>query len=111
MIAGSPVLHIEGNLDVSAAPAVRDAFFDLPAGARIVIDLSDVAFLDSAGLGSLIGGIRRTRERGGEAVICCPRTRLARVIEVAGVTRTVPVLSTVEESFAALAAEDGSDEG
>ncbi len=40
---------------------------------RLVIDLSRVPFIDSAGLGALIGGIRRTRELGGQVAVACSR--------------------------------------
>ncbi len=109
--AHSAVLHFSGELDSAASPGARQAFADLPPGARVVIDLSDVTFVDSAGLGTLIGGIRRSRERGGDAAICSPNTRITRVFHVTGVDRMVPIVATVEDGVSVLTPPDDRCDG
>jgi anti-sigma B factor antagonist len=72
----------------------------------LLIDLSGVSFLDSAGLGALIGGIRRTREMGGAVAVACGRPTLIRLLRTTGFDRLVPVADTVEEAAAALKSPD-----
>jgi anti-sigma B factor antagonist len=64
--------------------------------------MSEVPFVDSAGLGALIGGIRRTREAGGEVAVCCNRPTLVRLLHTTGFDRIVTVAETIEEAAAAL---------
>ncbi|MGH9075802.1 MAG: STAS domain-containing protein, partial [Acidimicrobiales bacterium] len=53
-----------GELDAFTVSQFRQALGDLASTPRLLIDLSAVPFVDSAGLGALIGGIRRARELG-----------------------------------------------
>ena len=73
-----------------------------PTAEALLIDLSDVPFMDSAGLGALIGGIRRTREAGGEVAVACSRPSLTRLLHTTGFDRIVPVAESVDEAAAAL---------
>jgi anti-sigma B factor antagonist len=70
---------------------------------RVVIDLSEVPFMDSAGLGALIGGIRRAREHGGEVAVACSRPTLTRLLHTTGFDRIVPVTETLDAAVAAVA--------
>ncbi|MBV8692858.1 MAG: STAS domain-containing protein, partial [Actinobacteria bacterium] len=57
---------------------------------------------DSAGLGALIGGIRRARELGGDVAVSCSRPTLTRLLRTTGFDRIVTVAETLEEAAAAL---------
>ena len=61
-----------------------------PPRQRLLIDLSAVPFMDSAGLGALIGGIRRAREAGGDVAVACSRPTLTRLLHTTGFDRIVP---------------------
>lgn len=52
-------------------------------------------FIDSAGLGALIGGIRRIRELGGRVAISCPRAGMLRLFHTTGFDRIAPVAPSV----------------
>ena len=80
----------------------RDALGSVADAEALLIDLSDVPFMDSAGLGALIGGIRRTRESGGEVAVACSRASLTRLLHTTGFDRIVPVAESVEEAAQAL---------
>ena len=65
-----------GELDAYTVGQFREALGELSSQPRVLIDLSEVPFMDSAGLGALIGGIRRAREADGEVAVACSRPRV-----------------------------------
>ncbi|MET0159846.1 MAG: STAS domain-containing protein, partial [Acidimicrobiales bacterium] len=85
----------------------REHLGGLAGEAAVIIDLSGVPFMDSAGLGALIGGIRRTREAGGDVAVACGRPTLTRLLHTTGFDRIVAVTETVEAAATALATETG----
>ena len=91
-----------GELDAYTVGQFRDALAELAAVKRLLIDLSEVPFMDSAGLGALIGGIRRAREHGGEVAVACSRPTLTRLLHTTGFDRIVPVTETLEAAVTAL---------
>ena len=93
-----------GELDAYTVASFRDALGLLADSPRVVIDLSDVPFMDSAGLGALIGGIRRAREHGGEVAVACSRPTLTRLLHTTGFDRIVPVTDTLEAAVDAVTA-------
>ena len=78
-----------GELDAYTVGAFRESLASLAEVKRLLIDLSDVPFMDSAGLGALIGGIRRTREAEGAVVVACNRPPLTRLLHTTGFDRIV----------------------
>ena len=91
-----------GELDAFTVAQFREALAALDGPQRLVIDLSEVPFMDSAGLGALIGGIRRVREAGGEVAVVCNRPTLTRLLHTTGFDRIVPVTDTVDDALGAL---------
>ncbi len=101
---GHTVCRPVGELDAYTVGQFRESLGDLANAGRLLIDLSEVPFMDSAGLGALIGGIRRAREAGGEVAVACSRPTLTRLLHTTGFDRIVPVTETLDEAAAALAA-------
>lgn len=99
---GYTVCRPVGELDAYTVTAFRESLGELAGHPQVVIDLSDVPFMDSAGLGALIGGIRRARENGGEVAVACRRPTLTRLLHTTGFDRIVPVTQSVEDAAAAL---------
>jgi anti-sigma B factor antagonist len=91
-----------GELDAYTVTDFRQSLGELATRPAVVIDLSEVPFMDSAGLGALIGGIRRARENGGEVAVACSRPTLTRLLHTTGFDRIVPVTETLAEAAAAL---------
>ena len=91
-----------GELDAYTVTHFRDTLGELASHPRVVIDLSEVPFMDSAGLGALIGGIRRAREQGGDVAVACSRPTLTRLLHTTGFDRIVPVTETLESAVSAL---------
>ena len=91
-----------GELDAYTVGQFRDALGELADKRYLLIDLSSVPFMDSAGLGALIGGIRRAREVGGDVAVCCNRPTLVRLLHTTGFDRIVTVTETLEEAARSL---------
>jgi anti-sigma B factor antagonist len=91
-----------GELDAYTVAQFREALTELAEYRFILIELSDVPFMDSAGLGALIGGIRRARDNDGDVAVACNREALTRLLHTTGFDRIVPVCETVEEAVIAL---------
>jgi len=80
----------------------REKLTELAETSQLLIDLSEVPFMDSAGLGALIGGIRRVRDNDGAVAVVSARATLTRLLQTTGFDRIVPVTETVEEAVEAL---------
>jgi anti-anti-sigma factor len=93
---------LSGEIDAASVASVRTAFTHVAAQQHVVLDLSKVTFIDSSGLGAIIGGLRRVREAGGRAVITGASRSIDRMLVTTGVIRLVPVAPTVEDALALL---------
>ncbi|MPZ91006.1 MAG: anti-sigma factor antagonist [Actinobacteria bacterium] len=94
------VLVPVGDLDVYTVGSLRDALGkmiedDTP---RVVVDLDGVPFMDSSGLGALMGGVRRLREAGGDLAIACTREQHLKLFTITGFGEGVSIAPTVEEA-------------
>jgi anti-sigma B factor antagonist len=92
-----------GELDAFTVGQFRESLTDLGGGGRLLIDLSGVPFLDSAGLGALIGGVRRAREAGGDVAVYGARPAVARLLHTTGFDRVASVSESEEDAAKALA--------
>jgi anti-sigma B factor antagonist len=91
-----------GELDAFTVAQFREALTELGSGDRLLIDLSGVPFLDSAGLGALIGGVRRSREAGGDIAVFGARPAVARLLHTTGFDRVASVSESEDEASRAL---------
>jgi anti-sigma B factor antagonist len=112
---GWTVLAVTGELDLAAAPRVRHAVLQVvpplfarpPAEPpRVVIDLASVEFLDSAGLGVVLGAVRRARAAGGTAAVVVASAPVRDLFVVLGLPLVIPVRSSLDEVLADAAAGD-----
>jgi anti-sigma B factor antagonist len=89
---GSAVVKIAGDLDLYTAPEAAEALATLPAGARHVLaDLTELSFVDSAGISTLLAAERRLRGRGGSLTLLVDDLRVLRVLEVTGLDRYLAI--------------------
>lgn len=98
-----------GEIDAYTVGSFREALTNLAESDRLLIDLSDVPFMDSAGLGALIGGIRKVREANGAVAVSCDRPALIRLLHTTGFDRIVPVTETLEDGVDALDDQQAGD--
>jgi len=92
----------EGELDAYSVAQFRDAFIEVGDEPRLVVNLAGVQFMDSAGLGALIGGIRKVRDNNGRISVFCDRANITRLLHTTGFDRIVPVTDDLAEAIAAL---------
>src|SRR5918911_1906268 len=97
------VLAVKGEVDVYTAPRLREKLVELVSQGKhkIVVDLEGVDFLDSTGLGVLVGGLKRVRSHDGELALVCTKSRILKVFEITGLTRVFPMYGSVDEAVTA----------
>jgi anti-sigma B factor antagonist len=89
-------------LDALNVSAFRFALADMAGTDALVIDLSGVSFIDSAGLGAIVGGVRRARGRGTRVAVLCARPSPAHILRTAGIDTIVGVFLTIAEAEVAV---------
>ena len=103
------VLELHGDADLHAAPELRERLNAAIDGqtAGVVVDLSDVTFLDSTALGVLVGGMKRLRATRRPLRLAAPRTEIRRLLEITLLDRVLGVDPTREDSLAVVAPRAG----
>ncbi|TKR22634.1 STAS domain-containing protein [Cellulomonas hominis] len=97
------VLRVHGRLTMAAAGELKAAVDREVADGRtlVVVDLSDTAFLDSSGLGALVGGLRTARAAGGDLRIAGVGQQVRTVLELTTMDRVLRPYATVEDAVGA----------
>lgn len=95
-------VHGAGRLNMAGAPALRNTVAQVIAGGatRVVLDLGGTEFMDSSGLGALIGCLKLARQAGGDLRIANVQPQLRMVLELTSMDRVLTPYDTVEEAFA-----------
>jgi len=96
------IVEVKGEVDLYTAPRLKEELSSLADQGRIhiAVDLEGVEFLDSTGLGVLIGSLRRCRERGGALALVAPREAVQKVLRITGLDKVFPIHATVQEATA-----------
>ena len=98
------VITITGSFTANVADSYRGQFVEWiqadPEIRRVVIDLGAVPFMDSSGLGAVIGMLKRVAERGGELALARPQTPVKLVLQITRADKMLKVYDTLEEALA-----------
>ena len=99
---GWSVLEVGGEIDVATAPRLREQLIKLVNDEkfRIVVDLGAVDFIDSTGLGVLIGALKRVRTHEGNLSLVCSEPRIVKVFEITGLNQVFQIHQTVDDAVA-----------
>ena len=101
-VADYTVLDVGGEVDVYTAPRLRERLVELiDGGARkVVVDLSRVDFLDSTGLGALIGARRKTHAFMGSFAIVCTQERMLKLFRITSLDKVFAIRDSRSEALA-----------
>jgi len=90
-VDGKTIVAVGGEIDVYTAPKLRDKITELVAAGSydILVDMEEVEFLDSTGLGVLVGGLKKVRAQDGSMSLICAQ---AVVVASAPVNSSAPSL-------------------
>lgn len=94
------IIEVGGEIDVYTAPSLREAVVEaVEAGyVQLIIDVENVDFLDSTGLGVLVGALKRVRSEEGSLDIVCTHTRLLKIFEITGLDKVFGLYSSVDDA-------------
>ena len=104
LAGGVAVVRPSGRMDLLSSALVKQTFATEIAGGhgKLIVDLSAVTFVDSSGLGALVGGLKTARAGGGDLRIACVPELTRVVLELTTLDRVLKPFPTVEEALADL---------
>ncbi|MGI8491922.1 MAG: STAS domain-containing protein [Acidimicrobiales bacterium] len=96
------VLAVKGEVDVYTAPRLREKLVELATQGhhQIIADLEGVDFLDSTGLGVLVGGLKRLRSNEGDLGLVCTQSRILKVFAITGLNKVFSIYDSVDAATA-----------
>jgi anti-sigma B factor antagonist len=100
---GKTIVAVGGEIDVYTAPKLRDKITELVGqGAyHLVVDMQQVEFLDSTGLGVLVGGLKKVRAHDGSLQLVCNQDRLLKIFRITGLAKVFVIHETADGALAA----------
>jgi anti-sigma B factor antagonist len=100
---GIEVVTVEGEIDIQTAPRLRELLIDLVSqnNNQLVVNMEKVEFLDSTGLGVLVGGLNRVRAHGGSLDLVCTLDRILKIFRITGLTKVFGIYESVDQAIAA----------
>jgi anti-sigma B factor antagonist len=99
------LIALRGEVDAHAAARLGSRLFGLAEDGtrRVIVDLSDVTFIDSTGLGVLLNALRHFSLRHARIALVCPTERILRPFQVAGLVRRLPIFENRDLALAGVA--------
>ncbi len=92
-VDGRTIVSVGGEIDVYTAPKLRDMITELVGAGtyHLVIDMAGVEFLDSTGLGVLVGGLKKVRAQQGSMELVCSQDRLLKIFRITGLAKVFTI--------------------
>ena len=100
---GIEVVNVGGEIDIYTAPRLRELLIDLAGknNYQLIVNLEKVEFLDSTGLGVLVGGLKRVRAHDGSLDLVCTQERILKIFRITGLTKVFAIYQSVDQAIAA----------
>jgi anti-sigma B factor antagonist len=97
---GSCVFSLAGEIDVYTAPQLKQTLNEAIDQGCVapIVDLTNVDFIDSTGLGVLVGVLKRVKERDGSLRLVCTSEQIMRIFRITGLDKVFEVFGTVAEA-------------
>jgi len=109
---GVVIAAVTGEIDISTVARLRERLYELADnGGTLIVDLNRVEFIDSTGLGALVGTARRVAEHGGSLYAVCAQPQPRRLLWVTGVDKRIPLAATVAGALMLQETSRGSSGG
>ena len=101
---GVPVIELSGEVDAYTSARFREIMLETidADNPSLVISMVDVEYIDSSGLGALVGGLKRVSERNGRIVIVCDKPQVRKVFEITGLEKVFPIYDDEAEAVRAV---------
>ena len=96
------VVEVGGEIDVYTAPKLREQLVELvnDGNYHLVVDMEGVDFLDSTGLGVLVGGLKKVRAHDGSLQLVCNQDRLLKIFRITGLAKVFVIHESAEAALA-----------
>jgi anti-sigma B factor antagonist len=97
---GVAVVAVRGEIDVATSPEMRHVLEELlePRPGLLIVDLSDVSFIDSTGLGALVEAVTAARAGGGDLQLVVTQPHIMKLLELTGLDAVFTVVSSTNEA-------------
>ncbi len=97
------VVDVKGEIDVYTAPKLREKLIELVSDGTydVVVNLEGVDFLDSTGLGVLVGALERVKAHDGSLSLVCTQDKILKIFKITGLTKVFPIHDSVDEAAGA----------
>ena len=102
---GVAVVRVTGEVDVATCGLLRDRLLRIVTDEEfrgLVVNLAGVRFMDSAGIGVLVGVWRRVAATTASLALAVPASQVRRVLDTAGLTKVLPVYDAEADAVAAI---------
>lgn len=96
---GVAIFHVQGELVAGSAAVLRAELAEAMGAPRVLLELSGVTWLDTVGLGALIGAVRNIHEAGGQVAVAAARAQVDARLRSAGMDRLVVVAESAEAAL------------
>ncbi len=99
------VVHISGEIDHHATEVLRtriDKKLISEKSVNMILDLSDVSFMDSSGIGLIIGRFKNVRGFGGNLALVCKDNHIKRIVSLAGIEKIIEICNDIETAVNSL---------
>jgi anti-sigma B factor antagonist len=102
-VEGATIIAVGGEIDVYTAPKLRDKITELVADGvyDLIVDMEAVEFLDSTGLGVLVGGLKKVRAHDGSLQLICTQDRLLKIFRITGLAKVFVIHDSADGALAA----------
>ena len=95
------IIQVHGEIDhhtvMDLRGKIENALMEM-GGRNIVFDFNDVTFMDSSGIGMLIGRYKQLLAFGGRVVLICVNEKIKEILKMSGLTTLIPCFETLEDA-------------